>query len=258
MTPAGSMDGKVTLITGGGAGIGLASAQLFAQAGAIVACADISADAAIAAAGSIECAGGRALAITADVAVAADIERMVAETLQAFGRIDVLFNNAGFGIAGKVHELSEDDWDRVMTTNVKSMFLASKAVLPHFLAQGHGSIVNTASSLGILALPSYAAYCTSKAAIIMLTKAMALDYGPAIRVNCICPGAVDTPRIRGMFAASNDAVASRTQLEQLNRVMGRLADPVEVAQAALFLASDAASFCTGVAFVVDGGQTIDA
>jgi NAD(P)-dependent dehydrogenase (short-subunit alcohol dehydrogenase family) len=146
----------------------------------------------------------------------------------------------------------------VMTTNVKSMFLASKAVLPHFLAQGHGSIVNTASSLGILALPSYVAYCTSKAAIIMLTKAMALDYGPAIRVNCICPGAVDTPRIRGMFAASNDAVASRAQLEQLNRVMGRLADPIEVAQTALFLASDAASFCTGVAFVVDGGQTIDA
>jgi NAD(P)-dependent dehydrogenase (short-subunit alcohol dehydrogenase family) len=252
------LDGKFAIITGAGAGIGLASALLFAQAGASVACADISRSAAESAVREIESAGGRAVAIQADVASAADITRMIAETVAAFGRIDVLFNNAGFGIPGKLHELSEDDWDRVMTTNVRSMFLASKAVIPHFLAQGSGTIVNTASSLGILAMPSYVAYCTSKAAIIMMTKAMALDYGPKIRVNCICPGAVDTPRIRGMIASDADPAARLRTLEQLNRVMGRLAEPKEVAQTALFLASDASSFCTGVALVVDGGQTIDA
>ena len=179
---------------------------------------------------------------------------MVAETLTAFSHIDIMHNNAGPESMAACTS-SEDDWDRVMTTNLKSVFLGSKAVIPHFLAQGHGNIVNTASSLGILALPAYAVYCTSKAAIIMLTKSMALDYGPNIRVNCVCPGAVDTPRMRSRIAAGDDPERMLKMATSINRAMLRFADPKEVAATVLFLASDASSFCTGLALVVDGGQT---
>src|SRR5207249_6437891 len=168
------------------------------------------------------------------------------------------FNNAGTGVRKPVHETSEDEWDLVLDTNLKSVFLGSKAALPHFMAQGSGNIISTASTFGLLAAASYPGYCASKAGVILLTKQMALDYGPAVRVNCICPGATDTPRIRHAIATAPDPAARERDLFALNRVMGRLAEPREIAQAALFLASDDASFVTGSALVVDGGQTIDA
>lgn len=252
------LQGEAAIITGCGAGIGRASAELFARHGAKVACVDMDLDAATAVVAAIEAEGGTAVAIKANVRSPADIQAMVQTAIAAFGRITILFNNAGTGIRAKVHDMSLDDWNMILETNLTSVFLGCKTIIPHFLDHGGGKIVNTASSFGILASPAYPSYCATKAAIIMLTKQMALDYGPSIRVNCICPGATDTPRMRRGIAATPDPVARRKVLEQLNVSLNRLADPLEIANAALFLASDEASFCTGSALVVDGGQTIDA
>lgn len=252
------LEGKVALITGAGSGIGKASALLFAAEGARVACVDVVAEAAQQTADQIRAEGGEAIAIQADVCQFADAQRMVETTVRTFGRLDILFNNAGTGILGRVHELEESQWDQVLNTNLKSVYLCSKAAIPYFLEQGSGNIINTASTFSLLAFPNYASYCASKGGVLLLTKQMALDYGPAIRVNCICPGATDTPRIRRLINAAPDPAARERELASLNRVMQRLADPKEIAYAALFLASDESSFVTGHALVVDGGQTIDA
>lgn len=249
---------KRVLITAAGSGIGRASAVLFAEHGAAVAVADIDGAKAAETVELIAAAGGRATALTGDAGKWADVQRVVDGALGALGGIDVLFNNAGITVRAPVHELSESDWDRVLDTTLKSTFLCSKATIPHFLAQGHGVIVNTASTFGVLAFPNAAAYCAAKAGVILLTKSMALDYGPTIRVNCICPGATDTPAIRRGIDSAPDPAARYAGLLELNGAMHRLGEPHEIAAAALFLASDEASFCTGTALVVDGGQTSDA
>jgi NAD(P)-dependent dehydrogenase (short-subunit alcohol dehydrogenase family) len=252
------LENKVAVITGAGNGIGEASALLFAEEGARVLCADLLAEDAERTAARIREAGGEAEACQADVRHSADAERMIARAVERFGRIDILFNVAGTGIRKPVHELDESEWDFVMDTNLKSVFLCCKATLPLFLAQGSGNIINTSSTFALLASPNYPAYCASKAGVLLLTKQMALDYGPAIRVNCICPGATNTPRMRRNIANAPDPDAYMRRLNELNRVMGRLAEPREIAYSALFLASDEASFVTGSALVADGGQTIDA
>jgi 3-oxoacyl-[acyl-carrier protein] reductase len=254
----GRLHGKVALITGAGSGIGRASAVLFAAEGASVVCVDLIGEAAVATASTIEAEGSKALALQADVRQAADAERMVAAAVEQFGKLDILFNNAGTGIRGRVHELEESEWDLVLDTNLKSVYQCSRAAIPQFLRQGSGTIVNMASSLGMLATPDYAAYCASKGGVLMLTRQMALDYGPTIRVNCLCPGATETPRIRRYIDASPDPAARERELAALNRVLKRLAQPEEIAQAALFLASDESSFVVGHGLVIDGGQTIDA
>jgi NAD(P)-dependent dehydrogenase (short-subunit alcohol dehydrogenase family) len=232
--------------------------MLFASEGARVLCVDLLGDAADKTAGAIREQGGQADACQADVRSAADTQRMVATVLERFGQFDILFNNAGTGIRKPVHELEESEWDLVLDTNLKSVFLGSKAALPHFMAQGSGNIINTASTFSLLASPRYPAYCASKGGVLMLTKQMALDYGPAIRVNCICPGATNTPRMQRNIANAPNPEEYIRGLNNLNRVMGRLAEPREIAYSALFLASDEASFVTGHALVADGGQTIDA
>jgi NAD(P)-dependent dehydrogenase (short-subunit alcohol dehydrogenase family) len=232
--------------------------MLFASEGARVLCVDLLGDAADKTAGAIREQGGQADACQADVRSAADTQRMVATVLERFGQFDILFNNAGTGIRKPVHELEESEWDLVLDTNLKSVFLGSKAALPHFMAQGRGNIINTASTFSLLASPRYPAYCASKGGVLMLTKQMALDYGPAIRVNCICPGATNTPRMQRNIANAPNPEEYIRGLNNLNRVMGRLAEPREIAYSALFLASDEASFVTGHALVADGGQTIDA
>ncbi len=246
------LSGKVALITGGASGIGRAAALLFAREGAAVAITDIS-QTGESAAQEILQNGGRAIFELSDVTRAADCQRVVERTLREFGEIHVLFNNAGIMRRASVVELSEEDWDRVMSVNVKSIFLMSRQVIPFMIKAGGGSIVNTASGWGLVGGPRAAVYCASKGAVVLLTKAMAVDHGPQnIRVNCICPGDTDT----GMLRSEAQQLGEREDLflaQSARRPLGRIGRPEEIARAALYLASDASSFVTGTALVVDGG-----
>jgi NAD(P)-dependent dehydrogenase (short-subunit alcohol dehydrogenase family) len=248
----GRLVGKACLVTGAGSGIGRATAARFAAEGARVAVADIREEAAEAAAGEI---GDAAVALRMDVTSAASTAEAVDAVCTAFGGVDVLVNNAGVTIVGAVHELSEDDWERELRTNLTSVYLASKAVWPKFLDGGGGAIVNTASIAGLWAIPADAAYCASKAGVIMLTKCMALDGARAgIRVNCVCPGYTQTPMIDGYFADQPDPDEARSLAEGLHP-LGRLGRPRDIADAMVYLASDEAEWVTGAALVVDGGLT---
>jgi NAD(P)-dependent dehydrogenase (short-subunit alcohol dehydrogenase family) len=191
-----SLVGKVALVTGAASGIGRAAALLFAREGAAVAIADLN-QAGQAVAQEIIQDGGRAIFELADVTQAADCQRVVERTLSEFGGIHVLLNNAGIMRRASVVELREEDWDRVMSVNVKSIFLMSRQVIPIMTRSGGGSIINTASGWGLAGGPRAAVYCASKGAVVLLTKAMAIDHGPQeIRVNCICPGDTDTGMLR--------------------------------------------------------------
>ena len=244
---------KVALITGGASGIGRATARLFALEGAAVVIADMNARAAQEAVDEIKQAGGRVCFEPADVTQAADCRRVVERILREFGKIDILFNNAGIIRRATVLDLSEEDWDRVMAVNVKSIYLLSREVIPHMQKAGGGSIINTASGWGLTGGAKAAVYCASKGAVVLLTKAMAVDHGPQnIRVNCICPGDTDTGMLRNEAQQLGEA-RDRFMVEAAKRPLGRVGSPEEIAQAALYLASDASSFVTGTALVVDGG-----
>jgi NAD(P)-dependent dehydrogenase (short-subunit alcohol dehydrogenase family) len=247
-----TLSGKTALITGAARGIGRATALLFAREGAAVAIADVSPDGE-AVAQEIIRQGGRAIFEQIDVTRAADCQRAVERTLQEFGAIRVLFNNAGIIRRASVLELSEEDWDRTMAVNVKSIFFMSRQVIPIMSKAGGGSIINTASGWGLAGGARAAAYCASKGAVVLLTKAMAIDHGPQhIRVNCICPGDTDT----GMLRDEAHQLAEQEErflADSARRPLGRIGTPEEIAQAALYLASDASSFVTGTALVVDGG-----
>ena len=244
--------GKVALITGGASGIGRATAHLFAQEGAAVVVADVNQEAGKRVVEEIARAGGSAFFEAIDVTVAADCRRLVESAIRELGHIDVLFNNAGIIRRATVLELSEETWDRVMAVNVKSIYLLSREVIPHMEKQGAGSIINTASGWGLAGGAKAAAYCASKGAVVLLTKAMAIDHGPRIRVNCICPGDTDT----GMLRSEARQLGEDYQpflIESAKRPLGRVGRPEEIAQAVLYLASEASSFVTGTALVVDGG-----
>jgi meso-butanediol dehydrogenase/(S,S)-butanediol dehydrogenase/diacetyl reductase len=244
---------KVAIITGAGAGIGRASAALFAKEGAKVAAVDLDATTNAEVAREIRSAGGTAIAMQADVSQKNDAGRIVQQTLGEFGRVDILFNNAGVVPHGKIHETSEADWDRTMAINVKSMYLLCHEVVQIFLKQGGGVILNTASSTALRSVADRAAYSTSKGAVISLTRSMALDYvRDNIRVNCLCPGTIDTPSLHQRLAAFADPEEVRKRFVA-RQPMGRLGTADEVAQAALYLVSDEATFVTGIAFSIDGG-----
>jgi NAD(P)-dependent dehydrogenase (short-subunit alcohol dehydrogenase family) len=252
MQPAGQLSGKVALITGGASGIGRATALLFAREGAAVVVADVNQDAGRRVVDEIARSGGRGLFETVDVTRAADCRRVVDCAVREFGHIDVLFNNAGITRRATVMDIGEEDWDRVMAVNVKSIYLLSREVIPHMENQGAGAIVNTASGWGLAGGAKAAVYCASKGAVVLLTKAMALDHGPRIRVNCICPGDTDT----GMLREEAQQLGEENQrflAEAAKRPLGRVGKPEEIAQAVLYLASDASSYVTGTAVVVDGG-----
>ncbi len=247
------LSGKVALITGGASGIGRATALLFAREGAAVAIADLNAQAGEAVASEITQSGGRAIFEPADVAGATDCRRVAERAIREFGRIDILFNNAGIIRRATILDLSEDDWDHVMAVNVKSIYLLSREVIPHMQKEGGGSIINTASGWGLAGGAKAAVYCASKGAVVLLTKAMAIDHGPhKIRVNCICPGDTDTGMLRAEAQQLGEA-NDRFLAEAAKRPLGRVGSPDEIAQAVLYLASDASSFVTGTALVVDGG-----
>ncbi|HYL16192.1 MAG TPA: glucose 1-dehydrogenase [Terriglobales bacterium] len=249
-----SLQGKVALISGGASGIGRATALLFAREGAAVAIADLNEAAGQAVVHEISNQGGKCIFESADVTRAGDCKRVVERTLRELGGIHVLFNNAGIIRRASVTELSEEDWDRVMEVNVKSIFLMSRLVLPVMARAGGGSIINTASGWGLTGGAKAAVYCASKGAVVLLTKAMAVDHGPQnIRVNCICPGDTDTAMLRSEAQQLGEAT-ERFLAEAARRPLGRVGTPEEIAQAALYLASDASSFVTGTVLVVDGGS----
>jgi len=257
------LNGRVALITGGTSGIGEAVAELFAREGAKVAIAGRNeARGHAVTARVIEFsargeAGRQAIFVRADVRKAADCKRAVDETLRSFGRLDILFNNAGVFFPHTALECSEEEWDLQIDINLKGTFLMSKYALQPMLAQGRGVIINNSSGWGLVGGDKAVAYCASKGGVVLLTKAMAIDHGrQGIRVNCICPGDVDTPmlpedaRLRGLDWKTYLAGCE-------NRPMGRIGTPDEIAKAVLFLASDDSSFMTGAALVVDGGGTAD-
>jgi NAD(P)-dependent dehydrogenase (short-subunit alcohol dehydrogenase family) len=254
---------KVAIVTGANSGIGRATARLFAREGARVVCCDIQQQLSPRIDELIAQDGGSAVFLPTDATSEADWRKTVETTIERFGTLDILYNNAGGGVRGKIGELKNEEWHFIMNLNLNSIYYGSRAVLPHFLANGRGNIINTASTFGILASEENPAYCATKAAVISLTRQMALDYGTqGIRVNCICPGATDTPRFRGVppraMFESGLPPEQIDRLSKLNRALHRLARPEEIAYGVLFLASDEASFVTGSALVVDGGQTIDA
>jgi NAD(P)-dependent dehydrogenase (short-subunit alcohol dehydrogenase family) len=247
------LQGKVALVTGGASGIGRATAELFAQEGAAVVIVDIQTAEGEATATALQTRGSRALFLQADVTSAADCERAVAGTVAAFGRLDIVFNNAGIIRRATVLETTEVEWDRVMAVNVRSIFLMCKYAIPVLVRGGGGSIINTGSGWGLKGGANAVSYCASKGAVVNMTRALAIDHGAQkIRVNAICPGDTDTPMLRNEASQLGQA-EDRFLAEAADRPLGRYAQPVEIAQAVLFLASDAASYVTGTAFVVDGG-----
>jgi NAD(P)-dependent dehydrogenase (short-subunit alcohol dehydrogenase family) len=244
---------KRALITGGASGIGRATALLFAREGAAVAVADLDETGGQAVAQTIADEGGQVIFVPCDVTRAADCQRAVRLAVEELGGLDVLFNNAGIIRRATVLDTTEEEWDRVMAVNVKSIFLLSKYAIPVMAQAGGGAIVNTASGWGLVGGRNAVSYCASKGAVVNMTRAMALDHGEQnIRVNCICPGDTDTPMLRDearQLGASDEDFMT----EAADRPLRRIGRPEDIAQAALYLASDAASFVTGAALVVDGG-----
>jgi len=248
-----TLKGKRALITGAASGIGSATALLFAREGAAVSVVDLDAEGGRSVVTRIQQEGGRAIFVRADVTTAADCENAVGKTVSTLGGLDVLFNNAGIVRRATVLEMSEEEWDQVMAVNVKSAFLLCKYAIPVMAEAGGGVIINTASGWGLVGGPRAVAYCASKGAVVQLTKAMAIDHGPQnIRVNCVCPGDADTPMLRSEAEQLGESV-DRFLAQAADRPLGRIGTPEDIAQAVLYLASDAASYVTGTALVVDGG-----
>jgi len=248
-----ALKGKVALITGSASGIGRATALLFAKEGAAVAVVDVNEAEGKAVVQEIIADGGRAIFVRGDVTKASDCQLAVQQTVEQLGKLDILFNNAGIIRRASVLETTEEEWDLVMATNVKSVFLLSKYAIPVMAKIDGGVIVNTASGWGLIGGRNAASYCASKGAVVLLTKAMALDHGSQnIRVNCICPGDTDTPMLRDeakqLGKTVEEFLASSAQ-----RPLQRVGRPEDIAQAALYLASGASLFVTGIALVVDGG-----
>jgi dihydroanticapsin dehydrogenase len=247
--------GKVALISGAGSGIGRAAALLFAAEGAVVGVIDIDPAGGGQTLELINSQGGEGALLPVDVTSAAKVCRAIEKIESEYGRIDVLFNNAGIELSRPLHQTTEQEWDRVLAVNLKGMFLLAKAVLPIMMRQKSGAIVNTSSISGILGWPAYAAYSTSKGGVIQLTRQMAVDYAPYnIRVNCIGPGTTLTPLIERLFELEKDPETAKKVIAA-RHPLGRFAQPEEIAQAVLFLTSEEASFITGAALPVDGGYT---
>jgi NAD(P)-dependent dehydrogenase (short-subunit alcohol dehydrogenase family) len=243
---------RVVVITGAGSGIGRASAKEFARQGARVVVADIDLTGAVETVRQIEAGGGTAVAVETDVSQSDLVQKLVRETLSAFAQVHTLFNNAAIQVNKTIEDTTVEEWNREIAVNLGGVFLCSKFFLPH-LRKARGNIINMASVNGFFVEPMCAGYCATKAAIIGLTKAMAIDHGrEGIRVNCICPGYIDAGLAEGYFQSQPDPAAARTAAGNLH-ALGRIGRPEEVGRLAVFLASDDASFMTGSAVVVDGG-----
>jgi NAD(P)-dependent dehydrogenase (short-subunit alcohol dehydrogenase family) len=249
-----SFDGKVALVTGAGSGLGLATAKAFAEAGASVALADANEQAVRSAAEKLSAQGHKALAIQCDVADDTQIEAMVARTASHFGRLDAAYNNAGVqNVAVEAADATREDFDRVISINLRGVWSCIKFELRQMLKQGSGAIVNCSSIGGVVAGPKRGTYQASKHGVLGLTKSAALDYAArGIRINAVCPGIINTPMLDKMMATQADALNAMVK----DVPIGRLGRPEEIASAVLWLCSSAASFMIGHALVVDGGYTI--
>jgi meso-butanediol dehydrogenase / (S,S)-butanediol dehydrogenase / diacetyl reductase len=244
--------GKTAIVTGAGSGIGRATALRLAALGASLTAADKNLAAAEETAGL---AGKQAVATCTDVSSSADVQKMVAATVEAFGRLDILVNNAGYGFRGTVETISEADWDRLMAVNTKSVFLCSKFALPE-LVKTSGAIVNVTSYTAQVGIPDRAAYVASKGAIAALTRAMAVDHiGQGVRVNAVAPGTVNSPYFSRMLAESDNAEQLRASLDG-RAPIGRMAEPEEIADAIAWLAGSESRFAVGTVLTVDGGTSI--
>jgi NAD(P)-dependent dehydrogenase (short-subunit alcohol dehydrogenase family) len=247
------MKDRVSVITGAGSGIGLATAHRLAREGATVILADCRN--ATAQANELATSGAEARFVQTDVSSAAQVEKLIQETLSAFGRLDVLVNNAGVELPKTITETTEAEWDRLMEINLKGVFLCSRASIPAMRRQGGGVIVNVASELGLVGGSEIAAYCATKGGVVQLTKAMAVDHAAdGIRVNCVCPGPVDTPLLEATIRGSSDPEQERRNIVE-KTLIKRVGRPEEIANVILFLASSESSYMTGSVVVVDGGVT---
>jgi len=246
---------KVAIVTGAGSGIGRASAQLFAEEGASVVAVDWNKKSVDETVQMIRSTGHTATACHVDVSKAEDVERMVRTAVQEYGKLNVLFNNAAVQIMAKLVDTTEEMWDRIHSVNLKGFFLGCKFAIPAMIRTGGGSIVNMSSALAFVGDPDLVAYGAAKGGIIAFTKAAAIGYGPNnIRVNCICPGDVNTPLLQDYFDSLPDPAGFRQEVYS-KYALRRIAEPRDIAQLALFLASDASSFMTASMVVIDGGLT---
>jgi len=255
----GRLAGKVAIVTGAASGIGRASAQLFAAEGARVMCADLNAAGVRDTAQAI---GAAAIASTVDVAVAADIEHMVQETVAAFGKLDVLYANAGIAEASNAIDMTLEQWNRMIAINLTSVWLSAKYALPHLIAAGGGSIINQSSTAGLIGIPDIPHYSAAKTGVVGLTRQIAAHYGPQhIRCNAICPSSIPTPLMKGVWEKrARDSGNTATMAEQeavvaARHPLRRLGVLADCANLALFLASDESSWISGVAVPLDGGLT---
>jgi NAD(P)-dependent dehydrogenase (short-subunit alcohol dehydrogenase family) len=247
---------KVGIVTGGGAGIGKATALLLAKEGAFVCVADSIAEAGEATAREIEVAGGEAFSLMVDVSSNQDCQAMVEATVLRWGKLNFLCNIAGIVVGGVLDQTQEEDWNRSIDVNLKSIYLASRHALPHLKKSGGGSIVNMASVAGLMGVKNRAAYSASKGGVIALTKSMAIDYvEDHIRVNSICPGTVDSPSLQKRLESLPDPVAAHRDFIS-RQPMKRFGRPEEIANTVLFLCSDESSFITGIEVIVDGGMSL--
>ncbi|MYH64538.1 MAG: SDR family oxidoreductase [Chloroflexi bacterium] len=250
------LEGKVALVTGAARGIGRGIALRFAAEGARVGILDLDEVACQSVVDEAHVNGGQAIALSADISQAAQVDAALAQLRERFGAIDALVNNAAVMPAGALHETNPADFDRCLAVNLRGTYLVSRGVIPGMLARGAGSIIHIASVTGLLGLPGIAAYSMSKGALIALTRAMSTDYAArGIRVNSISPGTIDSPMLHDFLAAQSDPASLRRDFDAMHSI-GRVGTIVEVANVCLFLASDEASFVTGANYTVDGGISV--
>ena len=252
---AGMLEGRISLVTGAGSGIGRATSLVMAREGAIIVVSDINADSGEETLSAVKEAGGDGMFVHADVSRPDDVAALVGQVVSAYGRLDCAYNNAGIEgfMAGRLHEYPEDIWDRVIDINLKGVWLCLKHEIPQMLQQGSGAIVNTASGAGLVGSRQMSAYVASKHAVVGLTKAAALEYArDGIRVNAVCPGMIDTPMVQRLIGGRDAEYEASIPVRQ---PIGRLGTPEEIAESVTWLCSDAASLVTGLAMAVDGGLT---
>jgi NAD(P)-dependent dehydrogenase (short-subunit alcohol dehydrogenase family) len=246
------LDGRVALITGAASGQGRAASVLFARQGCRILVVDVNDGGSAETVAMVEDVGGEAAAVHGDVSAAADTDAMVAACIERFGRLDVLYNNAAIQMSGRLVETTEEQWDVTFATNLTAIFRACRAAIPHMLAGDGGSIINTASVLGLIGSEGYAAYGAAKAGLVALTRQVAVEYGPRVRANVIAPGSIDTPRFRKVA----DAMPNRDEfLDGLVKTipLHRLGTADDIARVALFLASDLSAYTSGAVVPCDGG-----